>query len=76
MFSLEFSVIHQNPVFGPLTPYGRCGCVAIPNVRSLRVHVVGLIRTQRTKGHYLREWRWVVKFSAMALGLIRQGDWA
>ena len=32
------------------------------------------IRTQRTKGHYLREWRWVVKFSAMALGLIRQSD--
>ena len=28
------------------------------------------IRTQRTKGHYLREWRWVVKFSAMVLGFI------
>ena len=28
------------------------------------------IRTQRTKGHYLRERRWVVKFSAMVLGFI------
>ena len=28
------------------------------------------IRTQRTKDHYLQEWRWVVTFSATVLGFI------
>ena len=40
MFSLEFSVIHQKHVFGPKTPYGRCGCVAIPSLELPRTCIV------------------------------------
>ena len=51
MFSLEFSVIHQKPVFGPKTPYGRCGCVAIPKPHSLGNSYVTPERSRIARQH-------------------------
>ena len=59
IFILTFRVSHEKPVFCRKTPNGRCGCVALPNMRCLHSYAVNLTQAPSQWMFMQRKRRWL-----------------